>query len=380
MKLRNQLAISPEILGQNIDQLRKICPKNEILFMVKANAYGHDASSVVEYCVEEKKISEFGVAGLEEALKLRNQLEDLEFDISIFSDVVPIDEDRLNLYLENRLLPVLSSLESLEFILNNQPAVFLPLQIKFNTGMNRLGISMTEVDEVIERLKKHGVNNVSHIMTHLANSFLDIKQASNQRQYANFCEIKRKFTDNSISFDKSSISNSGAIEQRFGLEETHVRPGLMLYGPSCLLKKHRSLSCWKGQMISSLSAKVISHYEVKKGDPVGYGGHVVDRDGRLVIVSLGYGDGLYNHFQRMKISVKGMEGQIVGLVNMDMVQILFPKEIESVINLSDDIVFWEHSSKSFYQFLDQQEVSPYEVFCGISSRVPRLFKDKDQEI
>ena len=62
-------------------------------------------------------------------------------------------------------------------------------------------------------------------MTHFASSYVKLKNGDKtHQQYEKFLRIKEKFNKAGISFEESSCANSGAIEQKFSLEETHIRP------------------------------------------------------------------------------------------------------------------------------------------------------------
>ena len=176
-----------------------------------------------------------------------------------------------------------------------------------------------------------------------------------------------KFKDNGISIKGTSCSNSGAIEQQIGLDETHIRPGLMLYGP----KSNDRGSTWGGKVISTLKAQVINIISVKKGMPIGYGGHVCGKDGHVAYVSLGYGDGILSFYSGAKLDFFGEKGQILGRVNMDMTAIFFenlPAEIARGITLD----IWNQ-----YANLDELAVQsksiPYQIFTSITARVPRRY-------
>jgi alanine racemase len=86
------------------------------------------------------------------------------------------------------------------------------------------------------------------------------------------------------------MANSGAIEQQIASDYSHIRPGLMLYGPASVEGK------WDGRILSELKSNLISVFEVKKGTPIGYGGHVCHADGKVGILPLGYGDGLMTYY------------------------------------------------------------------------------------
>jgi alanine racemase len=148
MKFRSQLVIHLDHLKYNFEQIKKIAPQNKVLFMVKADGYGHGMLAITRYAVTELGITEFGCATLFEAITLREELKDLEFDIFVFSDTHITDLEAVQVYLEKRIIPVIADLNSLEFFTKHSDFKNIPLVLKINTGLNRLGFSMDEVDKI----------------------------------------------------------------------------------------------------------------------------------------------------------------------------------------------------------------------------------------
>jgi alanine racemase len=354
--------------------LKKIAPKNEVLFMVKANAYGHGMVPIVQFSNQRLKIKEFGVATIEEGIYLRDSLNRLKFDIYVFSDIQLDLEVNFNLYRNRRITPVISRLEDLNIFLQSSDFKHLPLVLKFNTGMNRLGLMKSDLMECISLLKKYKRMNITHLMSHLASSFLPIDEIKKTNaQLRCFNEIKRSFRDNGITIEKTSIANSGAIEQKFGLEESHIRPGLILYGPSSLVEPFRSRSTWKGQNISKLETTIISVFSVKKGDPLGYGAIPSPDDGVIGIISIGYGDGFLSLYQGAEFHYKGYLARVVGRVSMDMAYILFPASAIKKLDVGETFQIWGHNSLELLDLSDRLKRIPYELFCQLSPRIPRVY-------
>lgn len=374
MRFRSRQVISFNKLENNYNKLRTICVDNKIIFMVKANAYGHGVVQVVRHSVEKLGIKEFGCASLGEALQLREELYDLEFEIYVFSDVQVELRECSEIYLNRRIIPVISNREDLDFILTNRDFENFPLFIKFNTGMNRLGLDMDSVDDVIKSIKISGRKSIYHLMTHLSSSSMPIsKNKRNLLQFENFGKIKNAFRSAGVDFEYSSISNSGAIEQGAGLEETHVRPGLIMYGPSSLLPQYSHLSRWKGEIISKLETYVISFFDVTKGQPIGYGATPCPSNGKVAIIALGYGDGFTTRYIGTHLYHGEVKGQVVGRVNMDMAQVFFPEDSLPDLKVGDTFTVWDHSVDKFAEFCKEAKIIPYEVFIGLTQRVPKRY-------
>lgn len=374
MRFRSRLVVDLNLFAENISQLRSHCSQNEILLMVKANAYGHGLVPIVKFSVEELKIKEFGCATLQEALTIREELKDLEFEVYVFSDVQLDVSDSAHLYLNRRITPVISSLRDLKWVLENKEFAHLPLSLKFNTGMNRLGLESYQVGDVISLLKANGRKTIHHLMSHFASASLFIqKNKQSQRQIEEFAKIKKELTAAGILFEKSSMSNSGAIEQDVGLEETHIRPGLMVYGPSSLIPKYKEKSWWQGKNISALDTYIIKTFPVEKGTPIGYGATPCPDNGIIAVIALGYGDGLSTNYQGATVHHKGFAGIICGKVNMDMAQVLFPSQAEEKLKEGDYIRIWGHDTADVIRLAEETGAITYELFCQLTNRVPRIY-------
>ena len=152
MHFRSRLKIKLSLLEENFKKLTSLAPGKEILFMVKADAYGHGMIPIVKFSHEKLEIKEFGVATLEEALKLRKELPHSKFEIYVFSDLqLPITENKEK-FKQNRIIPVIATLGDLDYFLMENEFKHFPLCLKFNTGMNRLGILLKDTNLVAKKI------------------------------------------------------------------------------------------------------------------------------------------------------------------------------------------------------------------------------------
>lgn len=378
MKFRSRLVVNLSNLDHNHSLIKKMAPGSEILFMVKADGYGHGMIPLTRYAVTKLGIKEFGCAALSEALKLREELNDLEFDIYVFSDVQLELFENADIYLKRRIIPVISSLGELDYILHTPGFSHFPICLKFNTGMNRLGLDPSDALKIVNRLKKHGRGSIHHLIGHYANASHPME--TNERnifQRTHFLAIKKCFTDAGIILERTSQSNSGAIEQKWGFKEhgdTHIRPGLMMYGPSSLLNEYTDRGYFKGKIVSRLETYIIRTFEVKAGTPIGYGSTHCPHDGVVAILAIGYGDGFSTRYSGVHLHHKGFDGVVIGRVNMDMIQVLFPVEARGQILAQEIFTIWGDQDGDLLRFSDETKTIPYELFCSLLPRVPRVYR------
>lgn len=329
--------------------------------MVKADGYGHGMLAIVRYAHAELGVQEFGCASIEEARNLRRELSDLSFDIYVFSDIQLNNPESVEIYSNERIYPVLTRLEQLNFFLHQESFKYFPICLKFNTGMNRLGLDFSSVSEVVKLLLQHNRKSVFHLFTHLANSSFSMEQdVHNVNQVAKFKFLQEKFKESNIEIARTSFSNSGAILQHSGFDQTHIRPGLMLYThPKC---------------ISRLETTILHVFDAKKDMPIGYNSTPCPRDGVVAVLAIGYGDGFSTHYSGAHISHRGSTGEIIGRVNMDMTFVLFPTSARGEIKVDDLVTIWGEKEGDLLNFSNETKTIPYELLCSLLPRIPRIYR------
>lgn len=344
-------------LKYNFDKLKQIS-KSEPIFMVKANAYGHGIAEVVNYCETNKLCSHFGVASVDELADIKNITESTFW---IFSELDL--QNNLYQYKNSNIIPVISNINDLQFFLENFD--HSKLSLKFDTGMNRIGFKVEQLELVLEMLLKYKINRVKHLMTHFSSSYFEINNESKtKRQFSTFEDILNRFKEANIIVEESSCSNSGAIEQSFGTELTHIRPGLMMYGAE-------SFGVLSGptkndfKVLSSLKTKMISLNFYKAGSEIGYGDQVLKSDGWIGVIPLGYADGILTSYSKAQIMCGEVKGHIWGRTNMDMAFVYFSKRPKT-----DKVIIW---SDNLSEFSRQVKSIPYQVLTCISQRVPKVY-------
>ncbi len=357
MPTHRRLIIDLSLLAQNFAGLQALCPGKEVIFMVKANAYGHGLLPIAEFAFRDLGVREFGLASFAEAKLLCEHIPDERLKLYVFSDFDLTSPSQKELFAGRRVVPVIFKNSDLDVFLSDPDCKNLPLCLKFNTGMNRLGIPWEDAEKVAKRLKGRAVE---HLMTHFACASQGATHSLNQKQMNRFTDLKSLFCAHQIPVKHSSCANSAAIEQGLGLEDSHLRPGLMLYAPSA-----------KGKVISQLEGSIIQVRTVKQGELVGYGAHPAPHAGVLALVNLGYGDGFATHFSGVKITHRGTSGTVLGQVNMDMFQILFPKE--TPLKAGGPFCVWDDDPQNFASLCQQSNQIPYQLLCQLSARLERQY-------
>lgn len=357
-----QLTIHLDHLAHNINCVRSITQKN-IIMMVKANAYGNGLVEITRFAHNELNINTFGVASLGEALSLKKELSDFTGEIFVFSENNLRNPGNVNYYQDKGIYPVLWNVEDFDIAIKND----LPIILKFNTGMNRLGIDVNDAALVAQKLKKKKLS-IKHLMTHFSSANLVFKPGDRtEKQLALFKELKEAFKNEKIDIEETSVANSAAIEQKIGLDESHIRPGLMLYGPSGVLRSNQ----YQGKIISSLESEVFHLLKAKKGTPIGYGGHILDSDANIAYLPIGYGDGVPYNLSGLKLDFDFGSARVLGRVNMDMMALKIDSNAN--IKVGDRVKLWS-ADRNFYDWCNHLKTIPYEIMCAISHRLPRVYR------
>jgi alanine racemase len=365
MQLRQdaRLNVSFSILEKNFEKLNSISPQ-PLIFMIKANAYGHGMSEIFNFVSTSIGQKHFGVASFLEALHLRNQYPKNDSDLFVFSEC-NISEENLDIYAAQKITPVLHDLRDIETFLKAKKDI--PLVIKLDTGMNRLGVSESEVGKLDQLLQKYKVKKIDHLMTHFASAYLGQKDGGQtRRQWESFLSLK-SYLSSKYEIRETSVANSALIESGNYFRETDMlRPGLMLYGP----QSHFSGNFWKGELISSLEVKALKSTYTKKGTQVGYGGTPLPSDGYITVLPIGYGDGLRTSYSGTKIQFEKTTFEIFGRVNMDLT---FLYSVEDPKLTDKWITLWDTAQESLTPYIQKSKTIPYEIFTSLSERIPRSY-------
>lgn len=369
MRHSSSLEINLSYLSENFAKIGSLAKKAQILPMVKADAYGNGLIPISQYLLRDCGVKTLGCASLGEALILKRECPDLDFEVMVFSDTEIQNSDHRRNYEHFKITPVIHQKSDFQVLEADPKMKKTPLVLKINTGMNRLGLTLEELESMLPTLKNRGVK---HLMTHFACSYYPSKPGDKtERQLAEFAKAEKMLQEAGVSVEETSVSNSGAIEQGIGVERTWVRPGLMLYGPYSV-----SSQTWNGHQISKLQTKVLKTFIVKKGTPVGYGVNVAPEDLFIALLPLGYGDGLLTYASGVSINVNGVEGKIFGRVNMDMSFLSFPVEKAGLLKEGDQVEIWNHENQTIADLATQMKTIPYQLMCAISPRIPRIYKVK----
>lgn len=359
--------ISLSSLIKNLVTLRTLS-KKEIIPIVKADAYGHGMVPVSKALVSRGSCHTLAVATLEEAIELRKKIP-YAISIIVLSGYWPHQAEA---FVKFRLIPVIHSLNHLKSL---QLRKTLPdIHLKIDTGMHRLGILPSELPEAMQLLTKMNIK-LSGLGTHFAESDKSTSSFTDE-QLNLFEEVYRELQDRKLLHTDAKIhlANSSAILRGKLGSSLSVRPGLSLYGvsPNPQLKGSELLT-----PILTWKARVMTSKLLRRGETVGYGRtYAAKKAEKISIVSIGYADGypraLSNHGF---VILNGKKVAVRGRVSMDLIAVdstgLDVRDGSQVVLIGTD----RRQQITANELAQWADTIPYEILCGISSRVPRIYLD-----
>lgn len=354
------VVINRRALRHNLQRLRELAPASKLVAVVKANAYGH---GLLETARTLPDADAFGVARLEEALSLRagGIVQPILLLEGFFNaaDLAVISAQRLHTAVHSP--EQLAALEEADL---PEPVT---VWMKLDTGMHRLGVLPEQAEEFYQRLSQcKNVRQPVNVVSHFARAD-EPESGVTERQL----DIFTSFTEEKPGL--RSIAASGGILLWPQSHFDWVRPGIILYGVSPL--DNRSTGADFGcQPVMTLASSLIAVREHKAGEPVGYGGTwVSERDTRLGVVAMGYGDGYPRAAPcGTPVRVNGREVPIVGRVAMDMICVDLGPEAQD--KSGDPVVFWG-DGLPVERIAEITKVSAYELITRLTSRVLMKYVD-----
>jgi len=378
---------------ENIDTVKTRVGKDiRICVPVKADAYGHGALQISKAAIEAGAYC-LGVADVMEGIELRKG--GIQSPILLFSQAHPSE---IPLIVKAKIIPFISD-EEFAASLNKQAEADktkLPVHLKIDTGMNRMGCPVNETLALAAMIKNSSSLELAGTVTHLSVSDSankpDIDFTNNQ--LARFKKAVAAIKNAGIDPGIVHAANSGAVILHPNAWFDMVRPGILLYGfktvqeyeaPVDHLKKLSKLSSIIVKPVMELRSSVSLIKKINKGESVSYGRTWTARkDTTIGILSIGYADGLPRlASNRWQVIINGEAFPLVGRITMDQCCVdlganTSVKRWDEAIIFGDDI-YPEQPKKSAImqnaaELASVVRTIPYEITCNVSKRVKRIYK------
>ena len=356
------LKVNLSALVDNVRYFRsKLKPETKLTCMVKAFAYGAGSVDVSKALQASGLVDYLAVAVADEGVELRRA--------GITLPIIIMDPEvaAMDLILENNLEPNVYSHQSLKTVIAAAEAKGLeniPIHVKIDSGMHRLGFYKEDMPWLIHKLQGTKAVRVASVFSHLAGS--DEAQFDeftlDQIHYFDACAEKLKAGLNYPII--KHICNSAGIERFSEYQFDMCRLGIGLYGFSFAGAKLRN--------VCTLETTILSVKTVKAGETIGYGRHTTLAEDRVIaVIPIGYADGFDRRFSNYggNVWVRGKRCPVVGNVCMDQAMV----DVTGADARPGDIVevFGEHMPLE--ELADKLGTITYEILTSVSRRVQRIY-------
>ena len=356
------LEVNLSALVDNVRYFRSLMPTTtRLTCMVKAFAYGAGSVEVSKALQQSNLVDYLAVAVADEGVELRKA--------GITLPIIIMDPEvaALDLIIENNLQPNIYSFQVLDDIIHAAEAKgleSLPVHIKIDSGMHRLGFYQEDMPKLIARLQGQKAVCVASVFSHLAGS--DEAQfdafTREQANYFNTCATQLQST---LKYPIiKHICNTAGIERFPEYHFDMCRLGIGLYGLSFA---HATL-----RNVCTLKTTILSIKTVPANATIGYGRHTTLSEPRqIAVIPIGYADGFDRRFSNYggEVLVRGKRCPVVGNVCMDQAMI----DITGTDAQPGDYAIVFGDQLPLQELADKLQTIPYEVLTSISRRVQRLY-------
>ena len=359
------LTVDLDAIIANWRKLEKTAVPAECAGVIKANAYGCGAEQVAR-ALAGAGCKTFFVATLDEARVVRAV-------VPATAAIYVLDgffQNSGDAYARIDAKPVIGDLNELAEwdVFCRRTGWAGGTAIHIDTGMNRLGLTLTEAQGIIPRINA-GDHGITLVMSHLACAET-LNHPLNAKQLATFREIAMLFSG-----VPASLSNSSAVFLGAAFQFDLVRPGAALYGVNPTPEADNPM-----QPVVEVKARIVQLRNIEKGEAVGYGGTwTARRPTRLAIVSAGYADGYFragssnDGTRGAEVVVAGKRCPIAGRISMDLTAIDVT-DLDKNAARRGNMVTLIGEGITVDELAHHFGTIGYEVLTSLGSRYARIYK------
>jgi len=354
------MEVNLSALVDNVRYFRSLLkPETKLTCMVKAFAYGAGSVEVSKALQKSGLVDYLAVAVADEGVELRKA--------GITLPIIIMDPEvaAMDLILENNLEPNVYSHQSLKTVVAAAEAKGLehvPVHIKIDSGMHRLGFYKEDMPWLTDKLRSTNAVRVASVFSHLA--------GSDEAQFDDFTLEQIRYFDSCAEELINSqctikhILNSAGIERFTDYQFNMCRLGIGMYGFSFNGAQLRN--------VCTLKTTILSVKTVKAGETIGYGRHTTLNEDRVIaVIPIGYADGFDRRFSNYggEVWVRGKRCPVVGNVCMDQAMV----DVTGTDARPGDPVeiFGEHMP--LQELADKLGTITYEILTSVSRRVQRIY-------
>ncbi|MGQ9871552.1 alanine racemase [Leptodesmis sp.] len=367
---RAWVEIDVAALAHNVQQVKSLLSQQtDLMAVVKADAYGHGATTVAR-TVLQAGASWLGVATIPEGIELREA--GIQAPILILgATYTPAQIQAIARWnLQPTLCTPKQALVFSETMADLRYGKPLPVHLKIDTGMSRLGTPWQEAVEFVQLAHRLPHLEIASIYSHLATA--ESRDRTTAQQQQRFEWVIEQVKQAGLTCPRLHLANSAGTLTDPGLHYDLVRVGLALYGlyPAEHLKPILSL-----KPALQVKARVTQVKTLQPGTGVSYGHRfVADREMQMAVVAIGYADGIpRNLSNQMTVLVQGQKVPQIGAITMDQLML----DVSQVPDLQegDVVTILGRSGQQCISADDWAAILgtiSWEILCGFKHRLPRV--------
>ena len=382
---RTWAEVSLDNLEHNYRAIKNHIPEGcRFLGVMKADAYGHGAVPL-SHALCELGAEYLAVSNLEEAIQLRRggvraPMLILGYTPASFADTMVFMDITQEVHSLEYAKELDTALAGTNYILN--------VHLKLDTGMTRIGFFAYDHERTLpELLEVCGLPHlhVEGVFTHfcVADSKAPEDEAFTRTQYARFTAMLDALAAHGIRPELRHCASSGATILYPELALDMVRPGIATYGHAPSEDAEGILDL---RPLMTVRTTVAQLREIPAGTSISYGRtYTAERDMRVAVLPIGYADGLLRGLSgKVSFRIRGKMARSVGRICMDMCMV----DVSEIpgIRVGDEAALFGYDTDGTLlpceRIAQQAGTISYEILCGISKRIPRIYRQdgREQEI
>ena len=361
-------------VSANVAHIGELVAPSAVCAVVKADGYGHGAVPVARAAIA-GGASHLGVALAEEGHELRHA--GIDVPVIVLSEPAP---EAMRLVVEDKLTPTIYTRRGLAALLGAVAAqdegAPVPVHLKVDTGMHRVGASPAQVLELARAVAANPVLSLEGLYTHLAVAD-EPADPYTQEQLATFDRVIAALAAGGTRPPLLHAANSAGALVHPASRYQMVRPGIAIYGlaPASSMRSHPAVR----PLLPALSFKAEVSYvkQVAAGEGLSYGLHYrLPASSVIATVPVGYADGAPRRLSQVggEVLIGGRRRPIAGSVSMD--QLLVDCGPGPGVKAGDEVVLIGRQGDeeiTAWEWGERLGTIAYEVTCALSPRLPRIY-------
>lgn len=370
--------ISASAIAHNVRALKEVMGDTLLCAVVKANGYGHGAVLAAKAALDGGADS-LAVAIVDEGIELRGS--GVTAPILLLAEIPP---ETIPDALSHSLTLTIGSLAGARAAVTSAERLggLHRVHVKVDTGMHRMGVDPSAIDEVVDALLASSKIDLDGIYTHfsVADGSSGDDRAFTRSQIERFEAVVAKLASRGVTPRLVHMANSAGALGYPEARSSMVRIGLALYGylPEGWLS---SALQEKGQRLSTaltLRAHVVAVRRVEAGERPSYGRRrALEQSATIATVPFGYADGYPRRLfdAGAVVLIKGRRYPLAGNVTMD--QLLIDCGDDDVQPGDDVVLLGSQGPEEITaeEWARRADTITWEILCGIGARVPRVLVD-----